>query len=76
MDGKFYPAVFVGAYQSALEALASVGVVGGEAEFSLAGVVVGPDHPVVFEILGEDTVGSLGPPLSKSAVCRLARPRR
>lgn len=61
MEGKFFPAIWAADFQDSYAALRSIGIVGQEADFCLAGVVVSADKPVIFEVV-------IGDPLSKVPV--------
>lgn len=75
MDKKrYYPAIFVGKFKSGHTALASLGIVGDDADFCLIGVEVNRDRPVVFEIFLKDLGAKLSDEsTSKSAVVLMER---
>lgn len=73
MEGKFFPAIWASDFQDSRAALRSIGIVDHEADFCLAGIVVGPDQPAIFEALIDDPRAILSDhPLSKSAIVLMA----
>jgi hypothetical protein len=73
-EKQYYPAIFASSFESAQAALAKLGIAGTDADFCLAGVEIGRDRPVVFEIVIRDPGANLsGQPAAKSTVVLMER---
>lgn len=74
MRKKFFPAIFVYDFEHAHAALASIGIVGAEADFALVGVQINQEQAVVFEFIITDPDADLSDlPVSKSGAVLLER---
>jgi len=75
MNGKFFPAIWTKDFPDTFFALASLGIVGDESEFLLAGLVVGSEVPVIINVEIHDPDARLSNlPSSLAPLVLLRRP--